>query len=212
MGIRIEYTEGQIINACAFIKEMPHREGIKKRRAMFKCRCGNYFTTDIINVTIGDTTSCGCIQIANRITHGKSQNCPEYNIWDAMKQRCTNHNNKKYHIYGGAGIVICERWLNSFEDFFADMGTRPSEFHSIDRYPNKKGNYEPSNCRWATIKEQNWNLTTNKMITFNGETHCIGEWAELLKIPVNVLYHRFNRNWTIERALTQKVKYKNICN
>lgn len=90
------------------------------------------------------------------IITGKVSEHPLFNTWSMMKQRCLNPKHTYYYLYGGRGIKVCDRWL-SFENFVQDMGDRPSKNHTLDRYPNKKGNYELMNCRWATIKEQNSN-------------------------------------------------------
>ena len=124
-----------------------------------KCDCGNITTVKSSYLLQGITRSCGCynieqIKLANT-THGKS-NTSEYEIWCGMKKRCYNPNYKEFRYYGGRGITICDSWKNSFEAFYQDMDRRPSSKHSIDRV-NNDGNYEPSNCRWATIKEQNNN-------------------------------------------------------
>ena len=95
---------------------------------------------------------------------------------------------------------FCERW-ESFENFFADMGRRPSAAHTLDRIDND-GNYEPGNCRWATKKQQQRNRRTNRLLTFSGETHCAAEWAERLGIPYATLLARL-RKWPVERALTE---------
>lgn len=87
---------------------------------------------------------------------GKQQRSTEYVTWVTMRQRCNNPNHHKYPRYGGRGVVVCERW-NEFANFLTDMGPKPSPKHSIDRYPNPAGNYEPGNCRWATATEQNRN-------------------------------------------------------
>jgi len=94
------------------------------------------------------------------INHGMSKK-KIYKIFGAMKSRCYNKKDKKYHLYGGKGVKVCDRWMESFMNFYADMGDRP-EGTSIDRI-NGNGNYEPSNCRWATINEQNRNLSSNKL-------------------------------------------------
>lgn len=91
---------------------------------------------------------------------------PEYSIWMGMIQRCTNSNNMNYKYYGARGIKVCDRWLLSFRNFLADMGSRPSSEHLIDRI-NNDGNYEPSNCKWNTSKIQNYNRRPKSL-----KTHC----------------------------------------
>ena len=116
----------------------------------------------------------------------------EYSAWDKMKQRCYNPNYKNYKYYGARGIRVCDRWLNSFEAFLEDMGKRPSENHSLDRYPNKYGNYEPSNCRWATIIQQANNTTRNRLIEFNGKTQTMTEWIRELELKRSTVIDRLN--------------------
>ena len=97
-----------------------------------------------------------------------SQHTPELFIWKSMKARCLNKNNTSFNIYGGRGIGVCERWASSFEFFLADMGPRPSKNHSIDRIDNN-GNYEPSNCRWATLEEQAINKRNTVCVVMEGQ-------------------------------------------
>jgi hypothetical protein len=131
-----------------------------------RCDCGSEKIIHGPNLTNGDTRSCGCLkkeaQKRPRPGHGRRHGhsprgtrTPTYESWAAMIKRCTNPKIKYFKYYGGRGIRVCERW-RSFENFLADMGERP-EGTTIDRYPDKNGNYEPGNCRWATSKEQGRN-------------------------------------------------------
>lgn len=107
-----------------------------------------------------------------RPTHGGVYT-PEYTVWLTMRKRCNDPKHDSYRSYGGRGISVCKEWAN-FANFYADMGPRPTPQHSIDRVDNN-GNYEPSNCRWATLKEQHRNRRDNRMITHEGITAmCLG--------------------------------------
>ena len=137
------------------------------------CFCGKEFRSNTGNIRSGHTTSCGCkrdlaMSIRTKV-HGESNKTPEYRAWRSMRYRVLNPDkgNKRYHIYGGRGIKICDRWLESFENFLADMGRKPSPEHSIDRKDND-GDYCPENCRWATSTEQAYNRRTNRIVYFNG--------------------------------------------
>jgi len=116
-----------------------------------------------------------------------------------MMQRCRNPKAAKWGLYGGRGISVCDRWL-LFENFLADVGPRGAG-RSLDRIdPN--GHYEPGNCRWATIQEQNYNLRKNRLVTHNGITLCVAEWAARNDMRGDVLGHRLNLGWSMDRALT----------
>lgn len=141
------------------------RPGDKRRYALCRCSCGAEKSILTQSLRLGQTKSCGCYRItvpdehkrrvadANR-KHGMA-GTPEYSAWRAMRYRCTDPRCKAYPRYGGRGITVDPKWLDSFEAFFADMGTRP-EGHSLERIDNDAG-YSPSNCKWATRSEQNKN-------------------------------------------------------
>ena len=136
--------------------------------------------------------------------HGCSRKNPEYNAWSDLKARCLNSKHESYKNYGARDIKVCDRWQESFENFIADMGNRPGPGFSIDRI-NNNGDYEPSNCRWATTLEQNNNKSVNRNITYLGETHTITEWGRLLGFKRNVLDDRLKNGLSIEEAFNQQV-------
>jgi len=125
-----------------------------------------------------------------------------YNSWDGMKARCYNPKTNGYDRYGGRGITVCDRWVNSFDNFLIDMGYRPSKNHSIDRYPDKGGNYEPTNCRWATREEQRINMTKTIVVNYNGEDVPLFILAHKHNISPHLLYRRvIGQGWDIQKAL-----------
>lgn len=171
------------------------------------CECGGRIVASGAFLRDGRTASCGCLERShpNAKTHGATTSgtpTAEYNIYSGMKRRCLNPNEKAYPRYGGRGIKVCDRWLNSFENFLADVGPRPSPHHSIDRYPNNDGNYEPGNVRWATRIEQANNTSKNRHTIHEGEPITIGGLARKTGIPFNYLYHRIiTKKWSAEKAL-----------
>jgi hypothetical protein len=135
------------------------------RQFLCRCFCGNEKIVKLMCLRKKDTTSCGCyrkeVSTQSNTTHGNSYH-PLFITWVNMKRRCLNSNHKYYKNYGGRGIKVCDRWIKSFPNFLEDMGERPNG-HTIDRI-NNDGNYEPSNCKWATRKEQNNNRRNTKSV------------------------------------------------
>lgn len=126
---------------------------------------------------------------------------PEYNVWSTMKARCSNPNHKDFHNYGGRGISVCHRW-RKFENFISDMGFRPSVKHTLERRDNNK-DYCPSNCRWATQKEQQNHRRNNHLITRAGRTQTLQQWADELGMNRQMIYKRIVlRGWSVDKALT----------
>lgn len=173
-----------------------------------KCDCGSDTTALAMNLQNAFTQSCGClcreVSAATGRTHGLTET-PEYSSWSGMIQRCENANDTAFKNYGGRGIMICPRWRESFANFYADMGPKPSPQHSIDRI-NNEGNYEPSNCRWATSREQGSNRRDNRILVFRGETLCLSEWAIRVGLSRQAIYQRLAAGWSVERALTHTTR------
>jgi hypothetical protein len=128
-----------------------------------RCACGNSTKAPQGSLRSGTTRSCGCLMLddlrarnAERTTHGRTKTA-EYAAWRHMKDRCHNPAHPKFHNWGGRGISVCREWRDSFEAFLTHIGPRPSTKHSLDRYPDNDGDYEPGNVRWATASQQNAN-------------------------------------------------------
>lgn len=173
---------------------------MRKSHAYWLCRCdcGGLKFVRGSHLRSGNVTSCGCLK--GNITHGGS-NTRLYNIWIGMRNRCINHSDPQYQSYGGRGIQICNEWQSfpNFRDWAMSNGY--SRGLSIDRIDND-GGYCPENCRWATPLEQANNTRKNHLITFNGETHSLSEWARLLNIKQSTLSMRINNyGWSVEKAL-----------
>ncbi len=186
--------------------------GQSPRFNLYRCVCGTKREVSIHSIMSGKSVCCGCIN-KGRTTHGM-KGTPEYEAWQGMKSRCSNPNRKGHYKWGGRGIKVCERWLGKtgFANFFADMGPRPTPKHSIDQI-NNDGDYEPKNCRWATIKQQSRNRRSTVFVEFRGERRCFEEWGEVTGIPHATIRTRLVvLGWSVEDALTipvvfgQKVK------
>lgn len=186
-----------------------------KKRWRCVCDCGQERIVSQSNLVTGNTTSCGCwkketaaqnAQITRR--HGESQQRPtEYEIWLGIKARCYRTTDPAYPRYGGRGIRVCERWLNSYGAFLRDMGRRPSGDHTIDRIDNDR-DYTPENCRWATWNEQNRNRRSNRLLTIDGDTRTMAEWCELVGLNPKVLQWRLRAGWDVKDAVLRSVRPK----
>ena len=138
-----------------------------------------------------------------KTTHGMSKT-PEYRAWQGMKDRCFNFNDKRYPDWGGRGIKVCVRWKNSSQNFLADMGSRPTAKHSIDRIDNN-GDYSAKNCRWATKAEQNNNQRNNRLIKIGCVTLTIAQWTKEMGFGEFVIYNRLKIGWSDYKAVMTPV-------
>lgn len=189
-------------------------ENDKSDKAVWKCQCdcGNIIYCIGVKLRNGHTKSCGCLRrerfAETSFVHGK-RDCRLYAVWNNMKQRCYNPDNKRYKSYGGRGITVCAEWTdkeNGFINFYKwsySNGYKENAKRgecTLDRI-NVNGNYEPSNCRWVTNVEQQRNKRNNKYIEYKGEVHTISEWSKILGISQQKLYRRiYTHKWEIERA------------
>lgn len=168
-----------------------------------ECECGTQRVVAAAHLKSGHTKSCGCL------TSSKKDSFTVHRlkkIFQGMKKRCYNHNTPGYMYYGVRGIQICDEWLHDFQAFYEWAMANGYEDHlTIDRI-NVNGNYEPSNCRWATKLEQSNNTRANVFISYNGKTQTISEWARELNIHVHTLENRLYRGWTIEDAFTKPAR------
>ena len=171
-----------------------------------KCSCSENSFRIIIgkSLTSGNSKTCGCTRIASikesNSSHGMS-NSKEYRIWKAIKERCYYEKHKAYGDYGGRGITVSDDWINSFENFYRDMGPRPSDDHSIERRDGDK-NYSKNNCYWATRTEQNNNTRRNIFFTRNGVSKTLAAWCKELNLSYNKIYMRMNAyGWSFNKAI-----------
>lgn len=176
----------------------------ERKRWACRCECGN--TTFVRGDHLKDAhvKSCGCAssqKSKERFTkHGMSRS-RIYRIWTGMKQRCLNQNSESYADYGGRGITVCNEWANDFQVFY-DWAVLNgySDKLSIDRI-NPNGNYEPSNCRWATMREQERNKRTNRMVLDNGAEIVLKDYCEKYGLPYRMILKRLLRGWELSDAI-----------
>ena len=171
------------------------------------CECGNKSIVVTSKLTSGLTKSCGCWKIEAtkkaRTKHGEANKTYEYRIWNAMKRRCDTPSCVGYPNYGGRGIRVCDRWVESYQHFLDDMGR--ANGRSIERIDND-GPYSPENCKWVDWVTQANNKRNNHRFEFNGESLTLPQWSRKTGIKRSTLSMRvFKSKWTIEEALTTPV-------
>jgi hypothetical protein len=169
---------------------------------LFRCDCGNEHTTLVAWAINGDSRSCGCLKgqvmAARNRTHGHTGS-PAYYSWQNMKGRCLRPSHPDFRHYGGRGIMICQRWQDSFENFLSDMGERPAT-HSLERLDNERG-YEPGNCAWIPKKRQPLNTRSNIRVLLDGDDICLAEACRRIGINKITVHMRLRRGWPLEEAL-----------
>lgn len=180
-----------------------------------RCECNAILTVNGSSLRTGNTKSCGCLESdltrARNFKHGaatRGVKSPEYTARWNMLSRCYNPASPHFDRYGGRGIGVCDRWrfgenlLTGFDCFFADIGPRPDRNHSVDRYPDPDGNYEPGNVRWATQTQQVRNSTNATKIKLDGAPMSIADAAETAKVPYRLLQGRLRRGWNVDKSIS----------
>lgn len=181
-----------------------------------KCECGTIRKVKHNSLRQGRSKSCGCLRKDSypkgkdhhRYKHGharKNKRTKEWRAWDSMIRRVRYPSMDRYPRYGGRGIKVCDRWINSFENFLDDVGYAPSKQHTLDRIDND-GDYTPDNVRWATRSQQVKNSTKAKLITYNGKTMNLCDWVAETGIKRTTIQMRLKKGWSIHDTLTTPVR------
>lgn len=201
---RDRHLEGQKFGRWTVLERAEKHPKTGSSMWLCRCECGTEKVVSELSLVRGESKSCGCLHKNSMTSHNKAYT-RIYRIWGHLKGRCLNKKHHAYKDYGGRGIAVCDEWLN-FEPFYDwAMSNGYKEDLSIDRI-NVNGNYEPNNCRWVTIKEQNRNRRSNKLITYNNETHCIAEWAEIYNINRKKLEKDIRQGMSLEDAIKKEIK------
>lgn len=172
-----------------------------------KCDCGTFKVANSNDLRKGNVSSCGCLRKKQLLKHGES-GTRLYNIWCDIKKRCYNTRCVAYKNYGGRGIKVGDKWLNdfvTFKEWSIDNGY--NDKLTLDRI-DVDGDYEPSNCRWTTMKEQANNTRKNVYILYKGERKTIAQWSEITNIHPSTIQQRLRRGWSTEDILTKQPKKK----
>lgn len=205
--MQTSYQNGSKFNRLTLLNRLPKQPG-KAARGRFQCDCGTIKDAQLNAVVSGSTKSCGCLvreyyESGTVRSHG-DHNSLEYKSWTQMKSRCFDPKNPSYGRYGGRGVGVCDWWQgkDGYAHFLADMGRRPTKDHSLDRWPDQDGDYEPGNCRWATRLEQQANRACARLLTYNGETMTMLQWANRLGMSWTSLANRAKRGLSDEQIIT----------
>lgn len=174
-----------------------------KRRFKSVCRNGHRLTKQNIRVRADRNGAIECRACSVNGRKAFNERKPLWDTWYTMIRRCEDSTFKDWHLYGGRvpPVTVCDYWKSSYEAFAADMGMKPTKQHLLDRIDGKL-NYTPDNCKWSTPKESARNTRTNRLITFNGETFTLAEWAERCNMKYIKLFMRLKRGWSIEKSIT----------
>lgn len=197
---------GKKFGRFSVLGRAPKRPNMRAVYWWCRCDCGVAKSVSGDSLRRGLSLSCGCYRSEKakaRMIHGKSRTSL-YVCWVSMRQRCQNPHHEKFKNWGARGITVCDAW-GDFETFSRDMGNPPSPLHSLDRIDNTKG-YSPDNCRWATPKEQSTNTRKTILLTKDGQTFCVSDWAVRFGCSSTLLYTRIKKGWSSEKVLNAPIR------
>lgn len=202
MGKSLDLT-GQRFGRLVALKKSERTDAKRNTWWICQCDCGNIKEVRTSCLIHGYAKSCGCYNREKAREHGRQMMTKHgwygtrvYNIWCSIVDRCSNPKCPQYHNYGGRGIKMCDEWRHHPELFCEwAMDNGYADNLTIDRI-DANGNYEPSNCRWITNAEQQTNKRNNVLITYDGKTHCVAEWARALGVNQFNIYNRIYAGWT----------------
>lgn len=209
MGDTLIDLTGNRFGGWFVLKRAPNRG----KAVMWECLC-DCGTTSVVQGTSlksGASTNCGCGRIKNHYrTHGLTKH-PLYRVWQRIKGCTSSPSHQDYAHYGGRGIQMCVDWQNDFQSFYDwCMSHGWEKGLEIDRI-DTNGNYEPSNCRFTDRVGQMSNTRKTRLVTYNGKTQSVAQWARETGLKVNTLYGRLKNGWSVEKALTTEVHHANRC-
>ena len=205
--------EGKVFGRWTVLSE-DDQIGISNKKVFCICQCGVKKYVFKNTLLSGASKSCGCFAseraIETHTVHGHTKGgkvTTEFRIWWTMIERCSNPQRDSYKDYGAKGVIVCDRWLGDlgFSNFLLDMGLRPSKEYTLDRFPDTRGNYELSNCRWATNEQQARNRTNNVWLTNDGVTMVRKDWATKMGIDDETISYHMKKG----KSFPEVVKYFN---
>jgi hypothetical protein len=206
-GKKYDDISGQRFGRLIAIKRVESNKKYQSRW-LCKCDCGSEVVVYAYCLKNGNTKSCGCLKKELDWKHGMT-GTRIYSIWVSMKMRCFNEHDCHYKDYGNRGITVCEEWKNSFESFYDwSIANGYKDNLTIERI-DVNGNYEPSNCKWITNKEQQRNKRNTFYLTYKDTTKSASEWSEITGINSKTIIRRIKNGWTVERTLTEKTRKSN---
>lgn len=206
---------GQKFNRLIIVSYAKRKSGYERKMTICLCDCGKSLTVDESSIISGNTKSCGCLKTEVNKKRGDGRNKTAlYRVYYSMIGRCNNKNDKNYKNYGARGIKVCDEWLNSF-DVFRDWAIKNGYIkgRSIDRFPDNNGNYHPANCRFVSMKINSNNKRNTIMLTYNGETKPLTQWAEITGIKESTLRNRSQElKLPVHEVLSTKKLYRGFVN